>query len=113
MGWGVVYISHLTMHQSIPAAPSAPSPQAHPRALAFLFTLYGQEPAPGMANSRGRGLLSCQIPWGGDEKRGQMPRPVSTLQHFSSIARLSRAILSILMCDFLFQLTSSFVIVLF
>ena len=52
-----------------------------------------------MANSRGWGLLSCQIPRGGDEKRGQMPRPPSTLQHFSLIAQSSSAILSILMCD--------------
>ena len=34
---------------------------------------------PWMANSRGWGLLSCQIPWGGDEKRGLMPRPPSPL----------------------------------
>ena len=82
------------MHQSIPAAPSI---------SIFL---------PWMANSRGWGLLSWQIPRGGDEKRGQMPRPPSTLQHFSLIAQSSSAILSILMCDFLFQLTSSFVIAL-
>ena len=30
-----------------------------------------------MANSQGWGLLSCQIPQGGDEQRGQMPRPLS------------------------------------
>ena len=54
------------MYQSTPAAPS-PRPRADPRALAFFF--------PRMANSRGWGLLSCQIPRGGDEKRGQMPRP--------------------------------------
>ena len=68
---------------------------------------------PWMANSRGWGLLSCQIPRGGDEKRGQMPCPQSTPQHFSLIAQSSTAILSILMCDYLFQSTSSFVIVLF
>ena len=55
---------------------------------------------PWMANSRGWGLLSCQIPRGGDEKRGQMPRPPSTLQHFSLIAQSNSAILSILMRDF-------------
>ena len=50
----------------------------------------------------------------GDKKRGQMPHPLSTLQHFSLIAQSSSAILSILMRDFfLFQLTSSFAIVLF
>ena len=83
-----------------------PPPRADPRALAFFL--------PSMANSREWGLLSCQIPRGGDEKRGQMPRPPSTLQHFSRspyIAQSSSAILSILMDDFLFQLTSSFVIV--
>ena len=57
--------------------------------------------------------LGWQIPGVGDETRGQMPRPLSTLQHFLLITRSSSAILSILMCDFLFQLTSSFVMVLF
>ena len=52
-----------------------------------------------MANSRGWRLLSCQIPRGGDEKREQMPRPPSTLQHFLLIAQSSSTILSILMCD--------------
>ena len=66
-----------------------------------------------MANSRGWGLFSCQISREGEEKRGQIPRPPSTLQHFSLIAQSSSAILSILVCDFLFQLTPSFVIVLF
>ena len=43
-----------------------------------------------------------------------MPRgPPSTLQHFSLTIQSSSDILSILMCDFLFHLTSSFVIVLF
>ena len=78
--------------------------QSHPSISIFL---------PWMANSLGWGLLSCQIPRGGDEKRGQMPRLPSTLQHFSLIAQSSSAILSILMRDFLFQLTSSFVIALF
>ena len=49
-----------------------------------------------MANSRGWGLLSCQIPQGGDEKRGQMPRPPSTLQHFSLIAQSRSAILNVI-----------------
>ena len=85
--------------------PTPPPPsRADPRALAFFL--------PWMANSREWGLLSCQIPRGGDEKRGQMLRPPSTLQHFSLIAQSNSAVLSILMCDFLFQLTSSFVIAL-
>ena len=58
---------------------------------------------PWMANSRGWELLNSQNPWAGEEKRGQMPRPPSTLQHFSLIAQSSSAILSILMFDFLFQ----------
>ena len=97
------------MHQSIPAAPMASARpfQADSRALACFFFL------PWMANSRGWGLLICQIPKGGDEKRGQMSRPPSTLQRFPLIAQSSSAILSIIMCDFLFQFTSSFVIVLF
>ena len=94
------------MHQSIPAAPSPPPPPtgAAPRALVFFW--------PWMANSWGRGLLSCQIPQGGDEKRQQMPHPPSTLQHFSLIAQSNSAVLNISMCDFLFQVTSSFVIAL-
>ena len=50
---------YLVMHQSILAAPSLPPPPwADPR-----------------ADSRGWELLSCQMPRGGDEKRGQMPLP--------------------------------------
>ena len=82
-----------------------PPPRGLPPGIRVFF--------PWMANSRGWGLLSCQIPRGGDEKRGQMPRTPSTLQHFSLIAQSSNAILSILICDFLFQLTYSFIIVLF
>ena len=93
----------FVMHQSIPPAPSPPTPP--PRALAFFFfALEGK--------FMGVGLLSCQIPRGRDEKRGHMPRPLSTLQHFSLIAQSNGAILSILVCHFFFQLTSSFVIAL-
>ena len=81
------------MHQSIPLAPPPPPPSG----ISCFFFL------PWMANSRGWGLFSCQIPRGGDKKREQMPRPLSErsnllFQHF--IGR------------FLFQLTSSFVIAL-
>ena len=44
-----------------------PPPRANPRALAFFFSR--------MANSRGWGHFSCQMPGGVDEGRGQMPRP--------------------------------------
>ena len=81
-----------------------PPPRADPRALASFL--------PWLANSRGWGLLSCQIPRGGDEKGGLIPHPSSTLQHFSLIAQSNYAVLIILMCDFSFQLTSSFVIAL-
>ena len=88
------------MHQSFPPAPSPP-PRADPQALAIFFCL-------GWQITGGWGLLSCQILRGGDEKRGQMPRPSSTLQHFSLTTQSSSAILSFLMCDFLFELTSVF-----
>ena len=54
------------MHQSIPAAPSPP--RANPREFAFFFLW--------IANSRGREHLSCLMPGGGDESRGQMPGPL-------------------------------------
>ena len=60
----------------------------------------------------GGGVSSCQISRGGDEKGGQMPRPPSTLQIFSLTAQSNSAVLSFLMSDFFFQLTSSFVIAL-
>ena len=85
------------MHQSIPPAPRPeppPPPQADSRELAFFL--------PWMANSRALGLLSWQILRGGEEKRGPMPRPPSTVQHFLLIAQSNCAILK---CDFLFQLT--------
>ena len=41
-----------------------------------------------------------------------MPCPLSTLQHFPLITQSNSAILSILMCNVLFQLMSSFVIAL-
>ena len=56
-----------------------------------------------MANSRGRGLLGCQIPGVGTTKEGKN----------LVLAQSSSAILSILMWDSLFQLMSSFVIALF
>ena len=87
--WINKHLSYV-MHQSIPAAPSPL--RADSRALAFFLAW--------MANSRGGGTLELQMPRSGDEKRGQMPRLPSTLQHFSLIAQSSSAILSILMCDF-------------
>ena len=87
-------IFEKVIHQSIPPAPRPP-PGADPRELAFFL--------PWMANFRGWGLLSWQIPRGGEENRGQMPRPPSTVQHYLLIAQSNSAILK---CDFLFQLTS-------
>ena len=59
-------------------------PRADPRELAFFL--------PWMANFRGWGLLSWQISRGGEENRGQMPRPPSTVQHFFLIAQSNSAI---------------------
>ena len=90
------------MHQSIPAAPSPfpykPPPtfsQPDPQALAFFFF-----------------ALDGKFLGVGLKKRGQMACPLSMLQHSSLITQSNRAVSNILMCDFLFQLTSSFVIVL-
>ena len=47
----------VSILQSIPAAPNPLPPRTDPRALPFFFL-------PWMANSRGWGLLSCQIPQG-------------------------------------------------
>ena len=90
------------MHQSIPPAPS--TPPGWPPGISIFFALDGKFP--------GVGTLELSNPPGWGRKKGQMPRPPSTLQHFSLIAQSNSAILSILMCDFLFQLTSSFVIAL-
>ena len=60
-------------------SPSSPPPPGRPPGISFF--------SPWM----GWGPLSCQISWGGDEKRGQIPRPPSTLQHFSLIAQSSSA----------------------
>ena len=88
-------VSNASVNSSCAQPPPPPPLPADPRALAFF--------SPCMANSRVWGLLSCQIPRGGVEKRGQMPHPPWTLQHFLLMAQSSSAILSILMCDYLFQ----------
>ena len=61
--------------------PPPPTPSWSPGISIFFL--------PWMANTRGWGLLSCTILRGRDEKRGQMPRPPSTLQHFSLVARIT------------------------
>ena len=83
--------------------PHPPPPGWLPRISSFLSW---------MANFRGWGLLSCQMPRGGNEKRGQKPRPPSKLQHFSLTVQSNSAFLNILMCEFLFLVTSFFVIAL-
>ena len=101
---GILHMKFSEFYAPVNSSLRPAPPRTDPRALAIFL--------PWMANSRGWGLLSCQIPRGGDEKRGQMLRSPSTLQHFSLIAQSNSAILSILMCDFLLQLTSSVVIAL-
>ena len=67
------HLAWFVMHQSIPPAPS-PLP-GWSRALAFFLPL--------TANSRGWGLLSCQIPRGGDGKqRANVPSSVNTATSF-------------------------------
>ena len=85
-----------------PAPP--PHPPGWPLGISIFFALDGR--------FLGVGTIELWNPRGGDEKRRQMPRPLSALQHFSLIAKSNSAILSILMCYFLFQLMPSFVIVL-
>ena len=75
-----IYIC-ISQFQLRPAPPPPHSPTP-PAGLTSGISIFW----PWMANSRGWGLLSCQIPRDADEKRGQMPRPPSTLQHFSVIA---------------------------
>ena len=60
----------------------------------------------------GVATIELSNPPGWGRKKRQMPRPPSTLQHFSLIAQSNSAVLNILMCDFLFEVTSSFVIAL-
>ena len=67
ISWQALCISQFHLR------PGPPS-RAGPREKAFFL--------PYMANSRGWGLLSWQIPQGREEKRGQMPHPLSTVQHF-------------------------------
>ena len=72
--------------------------------ISIFFALDGKFP--------GLGTLELSNPSVWDEKRERMPRPPSTLQHFSLIALSNSAVLSILMGDFLCQLTSFLVIAL-
>ena len=67
-------------HQSIPPAPRPPPPsRADPRALAFFL--------PWMANSRGWGLLSCQIPGVRTKKEGKSPSSVNAATFFIDCTR--------------------------
>ena len=68
-----VYRCNLCISQfHLPPALPPPLP-GWPPGISIFFS-------PLMANSRGWGLLSFQIPQGGDEKRRRMPLPPSTLQ---------------------------------
>ena len=86
------------MHQSIPAVrspsllPPPPPPLVLIPGISIFFALDGKFP--------GLGTLELSNPSVWDEKRERMPRPPSTLQHFSLIALSNSAVLSILMGDF-------------
>ena len=97
---GSIWLGSNASANSTCAQRPPPSPWADPRALAFFL--------PWMANSQKWGLLSCQIPRGGDKKRPQMPHPPSTLQHFSLIAQSNIVILSILMFSFFVSIINVF-----
>ena len=62
---------YCIMHQSIPATPPGPPPPTPPPPPPPLIPGHYQFFLGLVANSRGWGLLSCQITQGGDEKRGQ------------------------------------------
>ena len=94
--WAYASVNSTCTQQTLP-----PPSWADPRALALFL--------PWMANLRVWGLLSGQFPRGADKKRGQIPRPLPTLQHFLLIIQSNSAIL---ICDFLLELTSPFVIAL-
>ena len=78
------HLAWFVMHQSIPPVPS-PLP-GWPRALAF-FCL-------GRRILGGGDSWAVKSPGMGTEKRGQMPRPPSTLQHFLLLAQSISAILA-------------------
>ena len=59
-------ICPVPCNASVNSKCALPPPRADPREFAFFFLW--------MANSRGRGHLSCQMPGGRDESRRQMPR---------------------------------------
>ena len=80
----------------------SPPSLAGPPGIRIFLALDGKFPGVGI-------LELAKSPGVGTKKR-ELPHPPSTLQHFSLIAQSNSAILSILMCDFLLQLTSSFVI---
>ena len=104
-------LKHTVMHQSIPPAPSPPKPP----------------PPPPHALTPGQWHFFClgwKIPGGGDfwavkspgvgtKKEGKCPvhRQHCNIFHWLH-SRIHSAILNILMCNFLFPLTSSFVIAL-
>ena len=92
------------MHHSVPVSPLHPSLD-----IACSTILHW------MANSWGWENLTCQMPRGRDDKRGQIPCPNQHCITFSLITQLSSATptVSIMMCELLFQLASALVIELF
>ena len=75
MGWGVVYISHFIMHQSIPASPSTPLPPGSPPGISLFFRLGWQIP--------GVGTLEMSNPSGwGRKKRANVLSSVNTATFF-------------------------------
>ena len=94
-------LPQIQQRQSTPhPMPCLHPPPGWPPGISICFALDGK--------FCGVGTLALSIPWGENEKEGKCPF-LRQHCHNSLIAQSSGAILSILMCDFLFQFTSSFV----
>ena len=95
------------MHQSIPPVPSphdhTTTPQPPPPTTPGLTPRHWHFFCLGWQIPRGGDFWAVKFPGVGTKKDGKWPRPPSTLQHFTLVAQSNSAVLSILMCDFLFQ----------
>ena len=74
---GLFTFHYASVNSSYTQTHPPPPPTAWPPGISIFLALDGK--------FLGVGLLQCKITWGGDEKRGQMPRPPSTRQQSSLI----------------------------
>ena len=98
--------NYASLNSSCAQAPPPPPQQADPRALVFFL--------PWMANSWGWGLSSWAVkfPGWGRKKRTNALSSINTATFFidCTVEKCHFNVLKISMCEFLFQVTSSFVI---